>query len=65
MPTSNSIAVIIFAAGHLAYGTLNHFLGALVIGVVLTIYYVKTKNIVANIAAHFLFDIISLLLLHG
>ena len=59
------VPVILFAAGHLAYGTLNHFLGALVIGIVLALYYVKTKNIVANITAHFLFDIISLLLLHG
>jgi len=59
------VPVLIFAAAHLAYGTLNHFLSALVIGIVLTAYYVKTKNIVANIIAHFLFDIISLLLLHG
>jgi membrane protease YdiL (CAAX protease family) len=55
--------LIIFGIGHGADKSLYHVLFATLIGVVFTISYVKTKNLLANMIAHFIFDFVVLVLL--
>jgi len=55
--------LVIFAGGHYSYGTFNHVAAAFVTGGVMTYYYLKRKNLVANIIAHTLLDA-TLLLIH-
>ena len=54
------IPLVFFAAGHYAYGTLNHVVGTFFIGAILAMYYLQKKNLVANIIGHSLFDLIAL-----
>ena len=56
------ISVVVFAAAHYSYGSINHVLGALVIGIVLTIWYLRKRNLTANMVAHSLYDFILLML---
>ena len=64
LTNNNALAFIIpllfFAVGHYSYGTLNHIVGAFFIGAILATYYLNSKNLIANIIAHFLFDLIAL-----
>ena len=62
---SITIPVVLFGLGHSAYGTVNHVLAATVLGIVLTIFYLKTKNLLANMIGHAAFDFISLMLPGG
>lgn len=54
------VPLLLFTAGHIAYGSVQFVLGTFVIGAVLTLSYLKTKNLLANIIAHILFDSIAL-----
>ena len=59
-----AITTLFFGFGHLIYGTVNHVLGTMVIGFILTMYYLKTRNLLSCIIAHFLFDAIAMLFVH-
>ena len=54
---------IIFAIGHLSYGSIIEVLGAFVLGVFLAKSYEKTKNLWPNIIAHGLYNFTIYLLL--
>ena len=56
-----SIPLIVFAACHYTNGGLNHVAGTFIIGIVLSVAYLKTKNLLANMMAHTLFDALFLL----
>ena len=55
--------LVVFGLGHGADKSLYHVLFATLIGVVFTISYIKTRNLLANIIAHFIFDFVVLVLL--
>ena len=55
------IPLVAFGAGHFAYGTLNHIIMAFLLGLVLALYYLKTKNLLSNIIAHTLYDILGMI----
>lgn len=57
------LPLIIFSLGHVADKSLYHVLFATFIGLILTISYLKTKNLLANIIAHTLLDFIFLVVL--
>lgn len=48
---------LIFAAGHIFYGSIVEVIGAFVLGVLLSRYYLKTGNIWPNFFAHFFFNV--------
>jgi len=54
------VPLVLFSAGHYSYGTVNHILGALVLGIVLATFYSRTRNLLANIIGHTLFDALGL-----
>jgi len=54
---------LIFAIGHLSYGSIIEVLGAFVLGVFLASTYNKTKNLWPNIIAHTLYNLIIYLFL--
>lgn len=56
-----ALPLILFAAGHYFSGGFAHVANAFVIGAVLTIFFVRRRNLVANILAHVLLDSILLL----
>jgi len=54
---------LLFACAHLSYGTLTNFFTPLMIGLVFAIHYQRYRNIKIVIICHFLFDLISLLIM--
>jgi membrane protease YdiL (CAAX protease family) len=54
------IPLLFFAACHYSYGTLNHVTGALLLGIILSVYYLKTKSLLPNIIGHAFFDVLGL-----
>jgi uncharacterized protein len=57
------LPLLIFGLGHAGDKSLYHVLFATFIGLILTISYLKTKNLLANIMAHALLDFIFLVIL--
>jgi uncharacterized protein len=57
-----TIPLLVFAIGHFAYGNLNHIIGAFILGLVLTVYFVRSKNLPANIIGHSLYDALGFIL---
>ncbi|MFH0905830.1 MAG: CPBP family intramembrane glutamic endopeptidase [archaeon] len=53
------ITNILFAAGHIGYGSISEIVVAFFLGVVLSVYYLKTKNLYSNYFAHLLYNLIS------
>ena len=53
------IPLMFFAAGHYVYGTITHIVGAFFIGGILAAYYLQRKNLIANIIAHSIFDLLA------
>jgi membrane protease YdiL (CAAX protease family) len=51
------LSSLVFAAGHVFYGSFIEVIGAFVLGVLLSRYYQKTGNIWPNFLAHFLYNI--------
>ncbi|HLG35785.1 MAG TPA: type II CAAX endopeptidase family protein [Bacteroidia bacterium] len=61
-PVSIIIPLAAFAFAHIGYGTVLHVMTALAMGIVLTIFYLKYKNLLANMIGHALFDFLFLAL---
>lgn len=61
-PVSIIIPVVAFAFAHIGYGTVQHVMSALASGIVLTIFYLKYKNLLANMIGHALFAFLLLAL---
>jgi membrane protease YdiL (CAAX protease family) len=57
------IPIILFGLGHAANGSLIHVIFSILIGFVFIAFYMKTKNLFANIFAHALLDFIFLVVL--
>lgn len=58
------ISSILFAASHLAYGSIAELLGTFVIGLIFALIYKKSKSILPVIAIHFVFNLVSIILIH-
>ena len=54
------IPIILFGIGHAANGSLIHVVFAMLIGCVYIAFYMKTKNLLANIFSHALYDFLFL-----
>jgi len=50
------LSSLVFAAGHLAYGSIVEVVGAFVLGMVLAYYFKRTGNLWINIVAHLLYN---------
>jgi len=66
LTNNNLLAVIlplcIFALLHAFYGTVFHVVAAFIIGSVLTVFYLRTNNLTANIISHSVWDLIGFLI---
>jgi membrane protease YdiL (CAAX protease family) len=56
------IPIILFGVGHAANGSLVHVVFAMLIGSVFIAFYLKTRNLLANMFAHSLFDFLFLVI---
>ena len=56
-----SVPLIAFTLGHVAYGSVYHVLATFFIGLVLAIYYWKTRNLASNIIAHSVYDCLGMI----
>jgi uncharacterized protein len=56
------LPLVVFSLGHYSYGTFNHVFGAFFLGLLLTLSYLKTKNLAANIIGHTVYDGLALFL---
>lgn len=56
------IPIILFGIGHAANGSLVHIIFAMLVGFVFIVFYLKTRNLLANIFAHSLFDFLFLVI---
>jgi membrane protease YdiL (CAAX protease family) len=54
------VPIFLFGLGHAANGSLVHIVFAMLMGFVFIAFYMKTKNLLANIVAHSLFDFLLL-----
>ena len=54
--------ILLFGLGHGANGSVFHIAYAMIIGIIFLIFYVKTKNLMANIISHSVFDILFLVI---
>lgn len=54
------IPIVLFGIGHAANGSLVHIVFAMLMGFVFIAFYMKTRNLLANIVAHSLFDFLFL-----
>lgn len=54
------LAAILFALSHFTYGSYYEIFGAFLIGLVLSFYYLKEKNLASCMIAHGLFNLMSL-----
>jgi len=50
------ISSVLFAAGHILYGSITEVIGAFVLGVLLARYYLKTGNLWITFIAHFIYN---------
>jgi membrane protease YdiL (CAAX protease family) len=57
------IPAFLFGIGHAANGSLIHVVFAILIGCVFIAFYIKTKNLLANISSHALYDFLFLVVL--
>ncbi|HEY6951436.1 MAG TPA: type II CAAX endopeptidase family protein, partial [Bacteroidota bacterium] len=57
------LPLCIFGIGHAVDGSLYHIVFAILIGAVLTVSYLKTRNLIANMISHTLFDFVLIVLL--
>ncbi|MCK9292853.1 MAG: CPBP family intramembrane glutamic endopeptidase [archaeon] len=57
------LSSLLFAIGHISYGSIVEVIGAFILGVVLGKYYLKTKNLWVNYLAHFLYNFSAFLLM--
>ena len=55
---------IIFAFGHFSFGSNIEVVGALLLGIVLALFFQKNRNIFPNIAGHFLYNIAALVMIY-
>ncbi len=57
------VPIILFGLGHAANGSLVHVAFAMLMGIIFIVFYLKTKNLLANIFAHSLFDFLFLVII--
>ncbi|HLC68996.1 MAG TPA: type II CAAX endopeptidase family protein [Candidatus Bilamarchaeaceae archaeon] len=55
----------IFALSHVAYGSVVELAGAFVIGIILAVVYRRSASLVPVVAIHFVFNLVSILAIHG
>jgi hypothetical protein len=48
---------LIFALGHISYGSVSEVIGVFLLGLVLAYYFKRTNNIWPNVVAHFLYNL--------
>ena len=56
------ISSVVFGLFHIGYGTVLNVIGPILLGVLFALYYNRYKNIVPVIIAHFLYDLILILI---
>lgn len=56
---------LVFGLAHVFFGSVVEVIGAFALGLVLAIFFQKNKNIFPNIAAHFLYNILALVIFFG
>lgn len=57
------LSSLLFGLLHFKYGTLANVIGPIFIGLIFSLYYWKYRNLTVLILCHFLWDLISLLIL--
>jgi hypothetical protein len=57
------ISSILFACGHILYGSVTEVIGAFVLGVVLARYYQKTNNLWVTFSAHLLYNFVAFIIM--
>lgn len=56
------ISSVVFGLFHIGYGTILNVIGPILLGVLFALYYNRYKNIVPVIIAHFLYDLVLILI---
>lgn len=60
---ATGLPVVLFALGHGADGSVVHIVFALIMGVLFSLFYLRSRNLMANILAHAFMDILLLVVL--
>lgn len=56
------VSSLVFGAAHFFYGSMTEMIGAFVLGLILAYFYMKNKNLLPNIFAHYLYNFVALFL---